>query len=89
MSPRFDIGMMRDASDEAVGQLLDRWKRGDRDVSAWNRLLRGPMRRGAWRGIQRMTGQPPNEGDDVAMAEASSEMERNGMRSTTKRTIKR
>jgi hypothetical protein len=55
---------MRYAPDEAVDQLLDCWKRGDRDDEAWYRLLSGPMRRGSWQGIQRMTGQPPND-DDV------------------------
>lgn len=55
---------MRDASEDEVKHLLDRWKRGDRDDSAWYRLLCGPMRRAAWRGIQRMIGRPPND-DDV------------------------
>ena len=55
--------MMYTASEDDGNDLLDRWRRGDRDDSAWFRLLRRPMTVAAGRGIRRMTGRPANDGD--------------------------
>jgi DNA-directed RNA polymerase specialized sigma24 family protein len=62
---------MGTTSEGEVGHLLDRWKQGDRDDGGWYRTLRGPMRRAAWRGIQRMTGRrPPDEDVDEVLHDA-------------------
>jgi hypothetical protein len=59
-----DTSMMEAVSEDVAGHLLDRWRGGDQDETGWFRLLRAPMTRAAWGGIQRMTGHPPND-DDV------------------------
>lgn len=65
---------MEEASDDEVGHLLDRWRQGTRDDAGWFRVLRVPMRRAAWRGIQYMTGHPPSDVDvDEALYEAFTE----------------
>jgi RNA polymerase sigma factor (sigma-70 family) len=55
--------MMGEMPEDPVAQLLDRWRRGDRDDRAWLIALRRPMTRAAWAAIQRVTGGRPRAED--------------------------